>query len=99
MIGEPSGGRPLMGIMARRGNNIKGLETSAECKIQAAFALEHSLGFMAPLHFPRNVMKLRVSKLSLSMFYTTQYMLSMYYFFLGAIAPVDSDCLCILATI
>jgi len=37
VIGEPSGGRPVMGIRARRGNNIKGLETSAECKTQAAF--------------------------------------------------------------
>jgi hypothetical protein len=34
-----------MGIRARRGNNIKGLETSAEYKTQAAFAVEHSSDF------------------------------------------------------
>ena len=58
-----------------RGNNINGLETSAECKTQATFALEHSLGFLTPLQFSIKEMKLRVSELCLSMFYTTQYML------------------------
>jgi len=67
-----------MGIRARRGNNIKGLETPAECKTQAAFALEHSIGFLTLLEFSRKVMKLRVYELCRSMFYTTQYMFSMY---------------------
>jgi hypothetical protein len=75
LIGEPSCGSPLLGTTTMRGNNIKGLETSAECKTQVAFALEHSLGFLTPLQFSRKVMKLRVSELCLSMFYTTQYML------------------------
>jgi hypothetical protein len=72
---EPSGGRPLLGITAMRGKNMKELETSAECKTQVAFALEHSLGFLTPLQFSRKVMKLRVSELCLSIFYTTHYML------------------------
>jgi hypothetical protein len=63
-----------MGIRARLVNNIKGLETSAECKTQAAFALVHYLGFLMPLQFLRKVMNLRVSELCLSIFYTTQYM-------------------------
>ena len=65
-----------MGIRARRGNNIEGLETSAECKTQVALALERSLGFLTPLQFSRRAMKLQVSELCLSMFYATQYMFS-----------------------
>jgi len=63
-----------MGIRARLRNNIKGLETSAECKTQAAFALEHYLGFLMSLQFLIKVMNLRVSELCLSIFYTTQCM-------------------------